>query len=145
VKDISQFTEKQQLLIEHLFSPECGGDFRKAMHAAGYSKGASKAHLLTPDLREYLLAASENYLAMSSGKAAMKLVGVLDNPSEIGNDRVLQAAKEVLDRVGITKVEKHQHEVTTDAIIILPAKDITPKQKAIDGTAEVSLDKTQDV
>ena len=50
------------------------------------------------------------------------MVDVLNNPSELGNQHRLNAAKELLDRVGIHKTDKV--EVTAPSgIMLLPPKD----------------------
>jgi len=51
------------------------------------------------------------------------MVGVIDDPSAIGNRERLAASQQILDRVGLSKVEKLN--VSTDkpmGVFILPAK-----------------------
>ena len=51
------------------------------------------------------------------------MVGVIDDPSAIGNRERLAASQQILDRVGLAKVEKMN--VTSDkpiGVFILPAK-----------------------
>lgn len=121
---LESFTEKQRALIELLFTPECGGDPYKAMRAAGYSDTTHFKQILTEPMRQMILVQAQQYLVENSSKAAYKLVNVLENPSDIGSDKIIQAAKEVLDRTGLVKVEKHRHDIHAEGIILLPIKDL---------------------
>jgi hypothetical protein len=51
----------------------------------------------------------------------MAMVGALIDPTELGIKEKMQAAKEVMDRVGIIKSEKIQVE-TSGGVMILPPK-----------------------
>ena len=59
---------------------------------------------------------------MNAPRAARAMISVLDRPSELGNQHRLNAAKELLDRIGIHKTDKV--EVTAPSgIMLLPPKD----------------------
>jgi hypothetical protein len=58
------------------------------------------------------------YLAQSAPRAAMAMVGALHDPTELGIKEKMQAAKEVMDRVGIIKSEKVQVESTGGVMIL---------------------------
>jgi len=114
-------TDKQLAFCDALLDEDISGNIRLAKLKAGYSPNTVLQ--LTPAMKERMKENAETYLAMNSFKAAYKMVGVLDNPTELGNDKLLEASKQILDRVGITK--KEMLEVTNNspnAILILPAK-----------------------
>lgn len=116
-----ELTPLQKAFLEALFSPSCKGDAVKAKKAAGYGENTSAAEVVR-SLSSEIEEATRSYLASNAPKAAMGIVGVLDKPSDIGNQSLLSAAKELLDRVGIVKPEK----VTVDhtgGVLLLPAKD----------------------
>lgn len=116
-----ELTLLQKAFIDALFSPSCEGDYFKAKRMAGYSDNTSVAEIIKgikPEIEE----ATREYFIANAPRAATKLVGVLSNPSALGNQSTLSAAKEVLDRVGIVKPEK----VTVDhtgGVLLLPAKE----------------------
>jgi hypothetical protein len=59
---------------------------------------------------------------MNAPRAATAMINVLNDPSQLGNQHRLNAAKELLDRIGIHKTDKV--EVTTPSgIMLLPPKD----------------------
>jgi len=51
------------------------------------------------------------------------MVGVLDDPTEIGTREKLLASQQILDRVGLSKVEKINVETNKPVgLFVLPAK-----------------------
>ena len=68
---------------------------------------------------------AKNYLATHSAKAATKMVDMLDEDGTTPHANIrLEAAKQILDRIGIAK--KDQLDINMKAlhgIFILPAKD----------------------
>jgi hypothetical protein len=68
---------------------------------------------------------AQDLLAHHAPKAAMKMVEVLDSDRPIPQANIrLQAAQQILDRVGVTKTEKMtvDHNVQ-GGLFILPTKD----------------------
>ena len=62
-------------------------------------------------------------MAANAPKAVLSMVGIIDDPSAIGNRERLAASQQILDRVGLSKVDKLN--VSTDkpmGVFILPAK-----------------------
>ena len=119
-----KLTEKQQKFLDVLFE-EAGGSLVEASKLAGYSE-TQYTGAIVESLKEEILERTNLYLAQSAPRAAMAMVGALSDPTELGIKEKMQAAKEVMDRVGIIKAEKVQVEAT-GGVMILP-----PKQKEYD-------------
>ena len=97
-----ELTTKQQLFLNHLV--ETQGDAKKPAELAGYS---GPHYQVVKSLKAEILELTQEVLAHSAPKAAFKLVEMLDSKRPIvqaGNK--LAAAQTLLDRVGISKVEK---------------------------------------
>jgi hypothetical protein len=114
-----QLTEKQQKFLDVLFE-EARGNLHEAKKLAGYAPDQS-TNLLVISLRDEILERTNTYLAQNAPRAAMAMVGALIDPTELGIKEKMQAAKEVMDRVGIIKSEKIQLE-TSGGVMILPPK-----------------------
>lgn len=114
-------TEKQLAFVDALFDEDIQGNTKEAKLKAGYSPNTSLVY--SAKMKDAIIDRAKTYLAMNAPKAAHRMVGVLDNPTELGNDKLLEASKQILDRVGITKIEQMEVMNTTpNAILILPAK-----------------------
>lgn len=113
-----ELTNNQRLFLEYLFG-EAEGDAVKAKRLAGYSENYPTSAVVE-SLKEEITEHTKLYLSRNGAKAAMKIVGVLDNPLALGTKEVLTAAKDVLDRIGVVKTEKI--DVGGNGIFILPAK-----------------------
>ena len=97
-----ELTTKQQLFLNHLV--ETQGDAKKAAELAGYS---GPHYQVVKSLKAEILALTQEVLAHSAPKAAFKLVEILDSKRPIVQAGIkLAAAQTLLDRVGISKVEK---------------------------------------
>ena len=115
-----ELSTKQQTFLQVLFG-EANGDYTTAKTLAGYSDTTSAIGVVRT-LKDEVLELTREYLAMNGPRAARSMVDVLNNPSEVGNQHRLNAAKELLDRVGIHKTDKV--EVTAPSgIMLLPPKD----------------------
>jgi len=123
-------TPQQDAFLNALFDNDVKGDIRKAMKKAGYSDTTATS-MVVNSLKDQIITKSQEYLALNAGKAVMGLVGVLDNPNALGAKNAIAAANEVLDRVGITKVDDTLKNLPKGAIIYLPPKNSVP---IIDGT-----------
>ena len=111
-------TDQQKLFLEVLFD-QAGGDVLKAKRLAGYHDGYPTSAVVKT-LQDEIVEATKAFLARSGPKAALSLVGTLDNPTELGIKEKIAAARDILDRVGVTKTEKI--DVSTNGIFVLPAK-----------------------
>ena len=113
-----KLTEQQQLFLEVLFD-QAAGDFVKAKKLANYSDTYPTSSIVKT-LEDEIIQATKQYISRSGPKAAVKIVGIIDNPTELGVKEALAAAKDILDRAGITKTEKF--DITSNGLFILPSK-----------------------
>ena len=97
-----QLTEKQQSFLDYLV--ETQGDAKQAAELAGYS---SHYHHVVKSLKNEILELTNEILANSAPKAAFKLVEIMESSRPIvqANNK-LAAAQTLLDRVGVSKVDK---------------------------------------
>ena len=113
-------TDKQQMFLEQLV--ECEGDAKKAAEIAGYK---SHYHHVVKTLKSEILEITQEILANSAPKAAFKLVEIMDSKKPIiqANNK-LAAATTLLDRVGVSKVDKIDvnHNVQSGGIFLMPDK-----------------------
>ena len=115
-----QLTEKQQKLLDVLFT-EAGGDAVRAKELAGYAPSVGTTEVVK-GLKEEIMEHTQLYMARNAPRAAMSLVSGMVDPTELGLRDKLNAAKDLLDRVGLIKTEKVQVEAT-NGLMILPPKD----------------------
>ena len=114
-----KLTEKQEKFLDVLFE-EARGSFVEAKRLAGYSDNQHTAQIVEA-LKDEILDHTNMYLASNAPRAAMSMVGAMIDPTELGIKEKMQAAKEVMDRVGIIKSEKVQVE-SSGGVMILPPK-----------------------
>ena len=127
-------TDTQEKFLDVLFG-EAKGNLKKAGELAGYSDHSYPK--VVRNLKQEIISRAENYLATHSAKAATKMVDMLDEDGTTPHANIrLEAAKQILDRIGIAK--KDQLDINMKAlhgIFILPAKEelkesvVTPKEK----------------
>lgn len=115
-----ELTEQQKLFLEVLFD-EAGGDLVKAKQLANYSPTYPTSSVVKT-LEEEIISATKLFLSRSGPKAAVAIVGVLSNPTEWGVKEKLSAAKDILDRVGVSKTENINIS-GGNGLFILPPKD----------------------
>ena len=115
-----ELTPKQESFLEHLI--DCQGDAKKAAELAGYK---SHHHHVVKTLKSEILEITQEILANSAPKAAFKLVEIMDSKKPIiqANNK-LAAATTLLDRVGVSKVDKIDvnHNVQSGGIFLMPDK-----------------------
>ena len=123
-------TESQEKFLDALFG-EAKGDPRKAGEIAGYSSHSYPK--VVRNLKSEIVSRAENYLATHSAKAAAKMVDMLDEDGTTPHANIrMEAAKQILDRIGIAKKEKLDINMkAVHGIFILPAKDEVKKAKPI--------------
>lgn len=114
-----KLTEKQQKFLDVLFE-EARGSVVQAKKLAGYSETQHTASIVGA-LKDEILERTNMYLAQNGPRAAMAMVGALHDPTELGIKEKMQAAKEVMDRIGIIKSEKVQVEAS-GGVMLLPPK-----------------------
>ena len=115
-----ELTEKQQAFLTHLV--ETQGDAKKAAELAGYN---SHYHHVVKTLKSEILELTQEILANSAPRAAFKLVEIMESKKPIiqANNK-LTAAQTLLDRVGVSKVDKVDvnHNVNSGGIFLMPDK-----------------------
>jgi len=115
-------TNSQENFLEALFG-EARGNPKRAGELAGYSEHSYPKVLRS--LKTEIVSRAENYLATHSAKAATKMVEMLEEDGTTPHANIrMEAAKQILDRIGIVK--KEQIDVNMKAmhgIFVLPAKD----------------------
>lgn len=112
-------TDQQKLFLEVLFD-QAEGNVVTAKHMANYSPTYPTSAIIKT-LENEILEATKQFLSRSGPKAAIGLVSVMDNPTNLGNKDKLAAAKDILDRIGVSKTEKI--DITSNGIFILPSKN----------------------
>lgn len=115
-------TDKQQRFLEVLFD-EAGGDVVAAKKLAGYGE-ASSTTAIVESLKDEIADKTRSYFARIAPKAAVSMSNALIDPTELGIKEKMAAAKDLLDRAGLGKVEKV--DVTSGGgIFYLPPKEGT--------------------
>ena len=118
-----ELTNNQQKFLIALFG-EAKGNPKKAAEIAGYAE--TSYGNIVKGLKDIIIERAENVLAMHSPKAVMGLVDAMDEDglTPAANIRI-EAAKQILDRVGIVKKEKIDiNAKVAHGIFILPPKDV---------------------
>lgn len=118
-----QLTQKQESFLENLFG-EARGNPRQAAKLAGY--GESNYQKVIQSLKQEIIERAEGVLATHSPKAVMGMVNALEEDGSIPGANVrLEAAKQILDRVGISKTERIDVNAKVQhGIFILPPKNV---------------------
>ena len=116
-------TEKQQKFLDVLFD-EAGGDVVQAKKLAGYGEQSSTTAIVE-SLKDEIGDRTRSYFARTAPKAAMAMVGALSDPTELGIRDKMSAAKDLLDRAGLGKVEKIDVGSSSGGVFILPSKEGT--------------------
>tara|TARA_R100000995_G_scaffold7260_1_gene3228 strand:- start:3277 stop:3642 length:366 start_codon:yes stop_codon:yes gene_type:complete len=114
-----KLTEKQQKFLDVLFG-EARGSLVEAKKLAGYAE-THYTGAIVESLKDEILERTNLYLAGNAPRAAMAMTSALIDPTELGIKEKMQAAKEVMDRVGIIKSEK-MHIEATGGVMLLPPK-----------------------
>jgi hypothetical protein len=116
-------TEKQQKFLEVLFE-EAGGDVVKAKRLSGYGEQSSTTAIVE-SLKDEIGDRTRSYFARTAPKAAMAMVGALSDPTELGIRDKMSAAKDLLDRAGLGKVDRVDVSSSSGGVFILPSKEGT--------------------
>jgi len=116
-------TDKQQKFLEVLFDG-AGGDVVQAKKLAGYVEGTSTTSIVE-SLKDEIGDRTRSYFARTAPKAAMAMVGALSDPTELGIRDKMSAAKDLLDRAGLGKVERVDVSSSSGGVFILPSKEGT--------------------
>jgi len=115
-------TDTQEKFLDALFG-EAKGNPKKAGELAGYSDHSYPK--VVRSLKSEIVSRAEGYLATHSAKAATKMVDMLEEDGTTPHAAIrLEAAKQILDRIGIAKKEKIDINMkAVHGLFILPAKE----------------------
>lgn len=115
-----EYTPKQKKFLT-LFAKNDFKDPRVCAEKSGYK---SDYWMLITSLKDDIKLISESVLIGAAPEAAMALTNILSSEKPVPNAQTkLQAAREVLDRTGIVREEKHQHEHNVSGgVFLLPVK-----------------------
>ena len=119
-KTSRSLTTKQQAFLDNLVDTK--GNARKAAELAGYS---SHYHQIVKSLKSEILELTQEILANSAPKAAFKLVEIMESKKPIVQAaNKLTAAQTLLDRVGVSRVDKVDinHNMASGGIFLMPDK-----------------------
>jgi hypothetical protein len=121
-KEATELTEKQKIFLSALFG-EANGEPRAAAEIAGYAPTSYPK--VVHGLKDQILERAETVLAAHSPKAALSIANAIDDDGSIPGASIrMEAAKQVLDRVGLVKREKLDiNAKVAHGIFILPAKE----------------------
>lgn len=114
-KTLAELNDKERDFIDCLF--QNGGCLYKAAEAAGYHPAYATA--LRKRLAPAIIEAAQENLAINALKASMKLTDAISE--QMPNTAQLDAAKSVLDRVGVIKKEP-QTTTQIQNIFLIPEK-----------------------
>lgn len=111
-----KYTEQQLTFLEE-YSKTL--DIKQAGEKAEYAY----TNRAVAALKDEIITIAENYLAINAGKAIDTVVSALDADGIPQLAQRLDAAKTILDRVGLVKKDKLQVEANVEGgIFVLPAK-----------------------
>lgn len=116
-------TQKQQKFLDVLFD-EAGGDVVAAKKLAGYAPESSTT-LIVEALKDEIAEKTRSYFARIAPKAAVSMSNALLDPTELGIKEKMAAAKDLLDRAGLGKVDKVDVSSSSGGIFYLPPKEGT--------------------
>ena len=116
-------TDNQQRFLAVLFE-EANGDVVTAKRLAGYSETTSTT-VIVEALKEEITDATRSYFARIAPSAAVSMGNALLDPTELGIRDKMAAAKDLLDRAGLGKVERVDVTSGGGGIFYLPAKEGT--------------------
>jgi len=121
-KESKELSDKQKQFLGSLFG-EANGDPKTAAKLAGYSPTAYPK--VVQGLKNEIIERAESVLAAHSPKAALSMANAIDDDGSIPGANIrMEAAKQILDRVGIIKSEKIDiNAKVAHGIFVLPAKE----------------------
>ena len=121
-KQSKELSTQQKTFIDFLFG-EAEGNPKKAGELAGYAP--SSYPKVVKALKDEIMERAEYSLALHSAKAVKGLVDALDEDGKTPGVNIrMEAAKQILDRVGLVKKDKIDiNAQVAHGIFILPAKD----------------------
>src|SRR5687768_465471 len=128
-----ELTTLQQNFLDALFG-EAKGNPNKAKQLAGYADSV-RAGEIVKALRDEIVEMSKDILVLNGPKAAISLVGLLDEPNAQGAINTIKVAESILNRIGATAPKEDVNlKVPAGGIFIMPAKEVPQiETKTIEG------------
>ena len=122
IQKTKELTDQQKTFLNALFG-EANGSPKLAGEIAGYSEHSYPK--VVKSLKDEILQRAEEVMASYSPKATMGLVKAMDEDGSVPGASIrVEAAKQILDRVGLTKKEKLDVNLKSiSGIFILPPKE----------------------
>ena len=122
-KQNNELSEKQKQFLCALFG-EAEGNPREAAKVAGYSPTSYPK--VVQGLKDEIIERAESVLAAHSPQAALGISRALTDDGSIPGANIrMEAAKQILDRVGLVKKEKIDvNAKVAHGIFILPPKEL---------------------
>lgn len=121
---MAKITELQQEFIKQLYGA-CAGDMKKAAAAVGVE---DYSMLMTDEVIEAIKKRADNELVFNVPKAVSVMSKILDNPeSVLYFDKLHKVAADVLDRAGLSKVDRSVQGSTAIGLVFLPDLKPTPE------------------
>lgn len=121
---MAKLTATQEAFLKQLFGP-CNGDLKKASKASIGSEDYST--LMSDELIDAIKKRADNEIAMSSVKATYILQKILSGEEDIiFSDKLAKVAQDILDRSGLSRQERPQHNSMTIGVVMLPNKAVLP-------------------
>lgn len=134
-----EYTPKQRKFLK-LFAQNNFTKPEDCAIKAGYKQHYwDVVHMLKEDIKEI----AESILIGSAPSAASAVIEILNSTAPVPNAQTkLQAAKEVLDRTGVVRTERHEHDhQVSGGLFLLPVKHELIQEQGddyIDGEFEES-------
>jgi hypothetical protein len=91
---------------------------------AGYSEN-TPTRIVVNSLKDEIADATRTFFARSAPKAAFAMVNAIIDPTELGIRDKMSAAKDLLDRAGMGKVDKVDISSSGGGVFYLPPKEGT--------------------
>lgn len=113
-----ELTEQQRQFIDALL--ENGGHVTKAAEASGFTK--TYGYALMKVLQDEIKEAAENFLTLHAIRAVNVIADGMEGQLGMSTNSRIEAAKQLLDRIGIVKKEKVEINGPAGGIFILPPK-----------------------
>jgi len=128
-------TELQQKFLDALFG-DAKGNPKLAQKMAGYSENVALSTIVF-SLRNEIRDTASMIIAMNSPRAALSLVGLLDDPNQSGAPNIIKAAESILNRTGVdAPKEEINLKIPSGGLFILPAKEVKNEDETLNESRE---------
>lgn len=126
----NKLSPTQNLFIKELFG-NCHGNVKNAAKAVLGTEDYSS--LMTDDLIEAIRGRADAELALQAPKAIHTITRMLEEPENMMfMDKLHKVCADVLDRIGVSKQERHTVGQVAIGIVLLPTKEKLPEPPTIE-------------